>query len=278
MYRDEGGIKSFMLDDDMCDCKSSLSMGHAMCSAGCSNDYGDCSVPGGVDLLRDDGCEGPGSDHGLALYWRVYKYSGVEFGLESAHGGGWTRWWWYNAGTSFPADKTDVFGDEAGSCSPSQAVCFQKLPGGLNEGQVEIMAADNVGTVYKWRFDPNNHVAHGAFLAMTQGTEIQHGAIGQQNWHPTVLQGDDHPVTQDAVMYRVEGGIKSFMLDDDMCDCKSSLSMGHAMCSGGCSNSYGNCDIPGGVDLLRDDGCEGPGSDHGLAIYYRVLPYTGVEL
>ena len=71
MYRDQGGIRSFLLDDDGCDCVSSLSMGHGMCGSGCSNSYGDCSKPGGVDTLNDGSCNMPDTDHGLVLYYRV---------------------------------------------------------------------------------------------------------------------------------------------------------------------------------------------------------------
>jgi hypothetical protein len=70
MYRKQDGITSFLLDDDGCDCVSSLSMGHGMCGSGCSNSYTDCSIPGGVDVLNDPGCNGPGLDHGLVLYYR----------------------------------------------------------------------------------------------------------------------------------------------------------------------------------------------------------------
>merc|ERR1712187_204960 len=188
------------------------------------------------------------------------------------------KFWWYNAETPFPKTKKDVFGDQAGSCKTDQPVCFQKLPGGLNEAKTEIMAADSVGTVYKWRFDPSNKVAHASFLAMQQGKDISHGAVGSAAWNPTVLKGKSHPTHQDSVMYRKQDGIKSFLLDDDKCDCKSTLSLGHAMCGTGCSQNYGDCKIPGGVDILRDDGCRGPNHKNGLAIYFRVLPYQGVEV
>ena len=58
MYRDEAGIRSFLLDDDNCDCWSTLSMGHGMCGATCSSSYGDRSATGGVDNLNDAGCDG----------------------------------------------------------------------------------------------------------------------------------------------------------------------------------------------------------------------------
>ena len=195
----------------------------------------------------------------------------MELGLESKYGGGWKRFWWYNAGTPFPKNKKDVFGDKFGTCKAGDSVCFQRLPStGLVESRTELMAADSAGTVYMWKFDPKNKVAHAAFLAMQQGKEIKHGDIGSVAWNPAVLKGKGHPTHQDSIMYRQQDGIRSFLLDDDKCDCQSTLSMGHAMCGNSCSNSYGDCKIPGGVDILRDDGCRGPSHKNGLALYYLV--------
>lgn len=58
-----------------------------------------------------------------------------------------------------------------------------------------------------------------------------------------------------------ENGIKSLLLDDDNCGCESTLSMGHGMCSGGYSSSYGY-QPPKGVDYLDDHGCSGKGVRH----------------
>jgi hypothetical protein len=40
MYRDQQGVKSFLLDDDNCDCLSTLSMGHGLCGTTFSTSYG----------------------------------------------------------------------------------------------------------------------------------------------------------------------------------------------------------------------------------------------
>jgi hypothetical protein len=44
---------------------------------------------------------------------------------------------------------------------------------------------------------------------------------------------------QDSFMYRDQQGVKSFLLDDDNCDCLSTLSMGHGLCGTTFSTSYG---------------------------------------
>ena len=69
MYRTQNGVKSLLLDDDNCDCLSTLSMGHGMCGATHSTKYSQVGVKG-VDVLSDPGCNGPRPDIGLTLYFR----------------------------------------------------------------------------------------------------------------------------------------------------------------------------------------------------------------
>lgn len=67
-------------------------------------------------------------------------------------------------------------------------------------------------------------------------------------------------------MYRVEHGVRSFMLDDDHCDCWTTLQMGHSMCNGGQSNGRDNIL---GVDNLYDPGCNYPENGKSLYIYFK---------
>ena len=74
MYRSENGVASFMLDDDNCDCFSTLNAGHAMCSWGFNSDFGVENVYG-VGLLNEGGCvskasNGPYETNSLFLYYR----------------------------------------------------------------------------------------------------------------------------------------------------------------------------------------------------------------
>ena len=75
-------------------------------------------------------------------------------------------------------------------------------------------------------------------------------------------------VPQDSFMYRSQNGVKSVLLDDDNCDCYSTLSMGHGMCHDGFSTLYGPSGRFG-VDLLYDMHCQTPDPKRGLALYFR---------
>ena len=69
-------------------------------------------------------------------------------------------------------------------------------------------------------------------------------------------------------MYRIEHGDSSLLLDDDNCDCKTSLSLGYGMCSTGFSTSYGP-ENRFGVDLLYDPGCQTPSAVNGLTLFFK---------
>ena len=72
---------------------------------------------------------------------------------------------------------------------------------------------------------------------------------------------------QDSFMYRDQFGLKSVLLDDDNCDCLSTLSLGSGMCSGGQSTSYGP-EREFGVDNLDDPWCETPKPTKSVSLYY----------
>ena len=74
-------------------------------------------------------------------------------------------------------------------------------------------------------------------------------------------------------MYRTEHGVKSFILDDDNCDCYTTLNAGHAMCYAGFSANYGT-EHEYGVGLLNENGCSpsnGPSSDNSLFLFYAGM-------
>ena len=52
-------------------------------------------------------------------------------------------------------------------------------------------------------------------------------------WNPDTIEGTKPKSNQDSFMYRVQNGVKSVLLDDDNCDCLSSLSFGHGLCGTG---------------------------------------------
>ena len=84
--------------------------------------------------------------------------------------------------------------------------------------------------------------------------------------------GPSPNVVQDSFMYRVQNGVRSLLLDDDNCDCYSTLSMGHGMCGNGFSTTYGPAGRYG-VDVLYDAHCQIPNAKHGLTLYFRGVLY-----
>jgi hypothetical protein len=63
------------------------------------------------------------------------------------------------------------------------------------------------------------------------------------------------------------------MLDDDTCDCESSLNAGHAMCgTTSWEQTYAqpfSAYLRYGVDVLNGAGCNGPLSINSLELYFR---------
>ena len=80
--------------------------------------------------------------------------------------------------------------------------------------------------------------------------------------------GPQPNVPQDSFMYRVQNGVRSLLLDDDNCDCQSTLSMGHGMCTSGFQSRFGPAGRKG-VDLLYDTYCQTPDPKRGLSLYFK---------
>ena len=72
-------------------------------------------------------------------------------------------------------------------------------------------------------------------------------------------------------MYRVEHGMASILIDDDNCDCQSSLSLGHGMCLSTFDPKYDGPAGRYGVDLLFDAGCYTPSPGNGLTLYFKGM-------
>ena len=209
----------------------------------------------------------------VASNYKVYRKRFV--GLDNYYdnttdGGRWIRFWWYT-GVGWPGHETEAFGHDFGTFDSSSHYGFQKLPAGLTKDNVELLAKDNSGNIYKWDFAANNTTALRAWNSMTAGTQ---GSWAQEDvWNPTVLAGTFHNVGQDSWKYRVSEGVASFLLDDDGCDCYSTLNAGHAMCGGSWNQTYAQPDgayLRYGVDLLNDNGCKGPVPERSLELFYRL--------
>ena len=76
---------------------------------------------------------------------------------------------------------------------------------------------------------------------------------------------------QDSWMYREENGTVSFILDDDNCDCYSTLNAGHAMCHDGYDPQWNGVLGVYGVGLLNENGCVGPSAANSMFLLYAGM-------
>lgn len=183
----------------------------------------------------------------------------------------WTAFWWWPKDGQWPNKVTDVLEKAHEQCQETDVYCFGRLPKKANEDRTSLLAIDTEGNVYHWKFSSANPTAHAAWKAFHDHTETPSNKIkNNQAWNPEVLKGTAPKVAQDSFMYRSEAGVKSLLLDDDNCDCLSSLSLGHGMCSAGFSTSYGPANRFG-VDALYDTHCNTPRPSVGLTLYYSMV-------
>jgi len=190
---------------------------------------------------------------------------------HTTDGGGWIRWWWYT-GVGWPGHEPEALGHPFGTFDSSSHYGFQRLPEGLEKEQVELLAKDGDGNIYKWDFASPSATAQQVWDSFTQGTQGTWNNSGDA-WNPDVIAGAFHGRDQDAWQYRESEGVVSFLLDDDTCDCLSTLNAGHAMCGGSWNQQYAQPDgayLRYGVDTLNDGGCLGPLPERTLELYYRL--------
>ena len=132
------------------------------------------------------------------------------------------------------------------------------------------LAVDGVGNAFRWKFDAANPTAAAAWRAFHDHAETAAGAVvNSQKWNPDVMAGSLSAKfrDQDSFMYRDQYGVKSLLLDDDNCDCLSTLSMGSGMCLEGQQTRYGPARVFG-VDNLNDPGCDTPTPEKSLSLYF----------
>lgn len=180
MYRTQGSTKSVLLDDDNCDCLSTLNIGGSLCGAGAGKgrDYG-------VDNLYDPTCGVPKPSNGLRLYYRTEnEMSFTAYGME------WTAFWWWTKDATWPKTENDVLGYEYGHCKEDDVYCFQRLPKWAVEDFTHLLAVDTSGNTYLWKFSSSNPTAHAAWQALhdhqiTLATKI----TNNRAWNPQVKKG-----------------------------------------------------------------------------------------
>ncbi|XP_038066256.1 uncharacterized protein LOC119736282 [Patiria miniata] len=190
-----------------------------------------------------------------------------DYPVINEDGARWRLFWWWT-GTVWPGTDvvTDVLQEEYGDCEASALYCFSRLPQELQESSAEMLGRDSAGNVYRWAFNPDNDVAHAVWQAFHdhQESTVKNGDV----WNPTTVAGTAPAQAQDSFHYREEHGVKSLQIDDDNCDCYTSLSLGHGMCLQGHDTAYGPENVFG-VDLLYDSYCQAPIPSNSLLLYFR---------
>ena len=184
-------------------------------------------------------------------------------------GGGWTKFWWYN-GKGWPSGL-HALDYSFGTHNQGGDYGFQRLPQYLTKSNTELLAKDGLGNIYKWDFANDSETSQRVWNSFFSGTEGSWANVGTFN--PTVIAGSFNAAAQDTWQYRISEGIKSFLLDDDTCDCESSLNAGHAMCgTTSWTQDYAqpyNAYLRYGVDVLNGFGCNGPLPMNSLELYFR---------
>ncbi|CAB4013778.1 Hypothetical predicted protein [Paramuricea clavata] len=102
----------------------------------------------------------------------------------------WTKFWWWNSGTTWPTTVKDVLEKVYGTCNTSD-YCFQRLPAWTKENKTELLAVDSLGTIYQWKFDTINPTGHAVWLALhdhqeTAATKIE-TITSFENWRQNLI-------------------------------------------------------------------------------------------
>ena len=200
MYRSQGSAKSFLLDDDNCDCLSTLNIGGSMCAAGTGRgkDYG-------VDSLYDPSCGVPNSSNGLHLYFRTEKSTSFN-----AYGLDWTAFWWWTKDVIWPKTETDVLGYEYGHCKEDDVYCFQRLPNWAVEDFTHLLAVDTAGNTYMWTFNSKNPTAHAAWQAFHgHQVTLAKKIVNNRPWNPDVKKGKKPKKVNTQRSYFFKAGVRA---------------------------------------------------------------------
>jgi len=135
-------------------------------------------------------------------------------------GGGWTRFWWFEAGSSFGA-QTDMLGQDTWECDPAvDTTCLGRIPG----VPVEFMVTNQDADWAVWAFNGNNTSNHiyNAFVnhtAVGNSCGSAFNAVADSGMNDDPYRCDEMTGGAadncDCFYYKSQGGLMSFYLDDD---------------------------------------------------------------
>eukprot|EP00041_Stephanoeca_diplocostata_P038091 m.1476627 g.1476627 ORF g.1476627 m.1476627 type:complete len:779 (-) comp25157_c0_seq38:6290-8626(-) len=260
-FRVAHGVWSFALDDDNCYCHTVIELGGRMCG---SSDSSQGNSTGGVEVFDNQCTHSSSWNNSIFLFYRNTSSTPTH-----RFGTGWNSFWHFLPFDTPVADMLGLAYDEckfsatASGVRYTPAVCPGRMPLGLNENLVQLLAIDWAGNAYRWQFSASCNTAHRAYLSFTARVRGRwaHGCT----WNPAVLSGTGPTAAQDSWAYESECGVGSFTLDDDNCYCLTSLEAGKRMCGSSCTSAYG-------VDALYDSYCNFvSNSANSLTLYYREV-------
>lgn len=202
-------------------------------------------------------------------YFISYNSNEIKVDCDmTTDGGGWTKWWWYENRTEFP-NENDVLAYNFGDISVDSNYGFQTLPNNINKSETELLVTDGIGNKFVWDFSSSTSTSTNVWDSFKSRKQVLYGSsINTDVWNPRVISGAFAGQDQDSFMYREENGVKSFILDDDGCDCYSTINAGSSMCFDSWDSAYGGS-LAFGVDNLSDKTCESTQPTKSMLMYYR---------